>query len=514
MITADILGERTRLTPNKTALVYVPTQQRFTYHELNERAVRCARVWREELGLEKGDRVGILAHNCVEFLDAFFAAAKTGVILVPLGTQMTPHELEFILRDSGLRALIYGGEFVETIRALKQRVSIKHWIALDQPAESSDLSYRDTASPSSTLNWSNTPCEPEDLCCLLYTSGTTGRPKGVMIPHRMIAWNGYNTAICWQLQEEDVSSIFTPLYHAGGLGVFLVPLFTVGGTLVLHSGFDASEVWHMIEQEKCSVVFGVPTIFKMLMEAPEFSKVNLRPVRWFISGGAPLPLYLIEAYQKRGVVFKQGYGLTEVGVNCFSMAVEESVRKAGSIGKPFMFTDARLVSENGQDVGPGEVGELLLRGPHVCKGYWKNPEATAASLDAAGWFYTGDLARRDGEGFFYIAGRKKDMIISGGVNVYPAEIEAELLLHPRIQDAAVVAVPHETWGEVGIAFVVTEEDFNPAASELSDFLMKRLAKYKIPKEFIRVQSLPRTPYGKIVKGQLRESYLKRKLSRT
>jgi fatty-acyl-CoA synthase len=327
-----------------------------------------------------------------------------------------------------------------------------------------------------------------------------------MIPHRMVLWNGYNTVACWQLREDDVSPIFTPLYHAGGLGAFLLPIFTIGGTIVLHAGFDVGEIWRTVEKERCTVALGVPTIWKLLMEAPEFPAVRLDHVRCFYSGGAPLPLYIIEAYQRRGVVFKQGYGLTEVGVNCFSMTVEESVRKAGSIGKPLMFTEARLVDEQGREVPAGEVGELLLRGPHVCRGYWNDPAATAEAFDADGFFRTGDLARRDEEGFFTIAGRRKDMIISGGVNVYPAEIEGELLLHPDVADAAVVGVPHATWGEVGVAFVVAREGRPPAPEALAEFLARRLSRHKIPKEFVTVPSLPRTPYGKVVKGELRERY--------
>jgi fatty-acyl-CoA synthase len=258
------------------------------------------------------------------------------------------------------------------------------------------------------------------------------------------------------------------------------------------------------------VVLGVPTIFKMLMDAPEFEQADLSHVRWFISGGAPLPLYLIETFQKRGPAFKQGYGLTEVGVNCFSMTVEESARKAGSIGKPLMFTQARLVDGEGRDVAVNEVGELLFRGAHVCQGYWNNPQATAAAMDAEGWFHTGDLARCDEEGFFYIAGRIKDMFISGGVNVYPAEIEAELLQHAGVQDAAVAGVPHPTWGEVGVAFVLRRAPHNPTPEELANFLGERLARYKVPREFFYVDELPRTVYGKVIKGELLRKYRKSK----
>ncbi len=501
-IAGDLLGERARLTPDRTALVYVPTGERFTYGDLNARAERLARVWRA-LGIGKGDRFAILADSRVEYVDAFFAAAKAGVILVPLGTRLTPRELAGILEDAQVSGLLYGGEHAETARTLAGLVPFDHWLSLDEPALPGHACLEDLAPAES---WQPERCDPEDLWCLLYTSGTTGKPKGVMLPHRMILWNGYNTAASWQLRPDDVSPIFTPLYHAGGLCVFLVPLFTIGGTLILHRGFDAAEVWRVIEQERCTVVLGVPTIYKLLMDDSGFATADLSSVRELVSGGAPLPAYLVEAYQRRGVPLRQGYGLTEVGVNCFAMTIEESLARPGAIGKPLLFTEARLEGEDGVEVAIGDVGELLLRGPHVCRGYWNNPEATAAALDAEGWFHTGDLARRDAGGFFYIAGRKKDMIISGGVNVYPAEIEAELLLHPRVRDAAVVGIPHPTWGEVGIAFLVAGDE-PPAVEEVTAFLEARLARYKVPREFVFVDVLPRTPYGKVVKGELRERYL-------
>jgi fatty-acyl-CoA synthase len=463
------------------------------------------------LGLEPDDRVAVLTDNRVEFLDVFFAAPKAGVIAVPLGTRLTPREIAGILADAAPRALVYGGEHAETVRSLRSLASLDWWIALDAGAKAdpADPVLAELAEQIPEEDWTPARRGPEDLHCLLYTSGTTGKPKGVMIPHRQVVWNGYNTVIGWQLRDDDVSPVFTPLYHAGGVFAFLVPIFTIGGTIVLHRGFDAAEVWRTIEAERCTVVLGVPTIYKMLLEAPEFAAADLSRVRWLISGGAPLPLYLIEAYQQRGLTFKQGYGLTEVGVNCFAMTVEESVAHAGSIGKPLPYTETRLIDDEGREVAPGEVGELLLRGPHVSRGYWNNPEATSAALDAEGWFHTGDLARRDAEGFHAIAGRKKDMIISGGVNVYPAEIEGELLLHPGVRDAAVVGVPHPTWGEAGVAFIVAQVD--PAdpvtVGELTDFLAGRLAKYKIPREIVFVDALPRTAYGKVVKGELRQRYL-------
>jgi fatty-acyl-CoA synthase len=537
MLHGDILGERASLSPSKTALICV-TGQRLTYRDLNQRAIQCAKLFLDYCRLKKSDRVAILAKNHIEFLDAFFAAGKSGVILVPLNVRQTAPELSAILKSSGAKAIIYDDELTDRIQQLKQdpvlAEQIATWITLDSPTQElapndspsnhADPGYNKLRATYSTA-WSSPLCDPEDIYCLLYTSGTTGKPKGVMIPHRMVAWNACNTAINWQLCGSDVSSVFTPLYHAGGLFAFLTPILAAGGTIVLHREFDAGEVWRTVEREKCTVMLGVPTIYKMLLEAPEFAQVNLVHVRWFISGGAPLSIELVDAYHQRGVILKQGYGLTEVGVNCFSMSEEDALRKAGSIGRPMMFTEAKLVGAEGNPILPEEKedsqpkenlaenaqqGELCLRGPHVSKGYWLDPAATAAVLDENGWFHTGDIARRDPEGFFYIVGRSKDMFISGGVNVYPAEIEAELLRHPAIGDAAIIGVPHPTWGEVGVAFLVLKPvpvtNANPSPDDLTAYLAPKLAKYKLPKEFLFVESLPRTAYGKVLKSELQAKY--------
>ena len=475
MFDLDLLSERARVTPDRIALVSVETGERITYAELDARTERAAATLRAIL--QPGDRFGLLAYNCVEFLELFFAAGRAGVIVVPLSTRATLNELEHIARDCEMKVLFYGDEF----RELSCQLPV---------ASCQHVSDR----RNSTGNWPLATGNSEITYCLLYTSGTTGKPKGVMIPKRQLYWNGYNTVINWGLREDDVSPIFTPLYHAGGLAAFCIPIFCAGGTIVLHKSFDVSEVWRTIEKERCTVVLGVPTIWKLLMDAPEFASVDLSHVRWLISGGAPLPQYIIDAYQKRGVVFKQGYGMTEVGVNCFTMTVEDSFRKPGSIGKPMLFTEVRL-----EDMD-GDVGEMWIRGPHVSKGYWNNEEATRASYRDDGFFRTGDLVRRDDDGFFYIAGRRKEMFITGGVNVYPAEIEAELVAHPSVSDAAVVAIADDTWGEVGIAFVVG----SVSADDLMQYLTTRIAKYKVPKRFVFVDALPRTAYGKVVKEELRK----------
>ena len=508
MICADIIGERSRLSPDRTAVVDVATGARLSYREMDHRASACARAWLYGLGLKHGDRIGILSGNRLEFLDALFAAAKSGVILVPLGTRLTAAELAVIVSDCKLSALIYGADHAETVRELTAQADVGRLVALDEEGAGDDIVWPTLLESLGEGDYVPAVCQPDDPYCLLYTSGTTGRPKGVITPHRMVAWNAYNTVVCWQLSEDDVSPIFTPLYHAGGLGAFLMPILLAGGSIVLHREFEPTEVWRVIEEERCTVVLGVPTIWNMLADAPEFKTAELGYVCWFISGGAPMPRHLVGIFRERGIVMRQGYGLTEVGVNCFSMSDEEAWAKAGSIGRPLMFTEARVIDEGGQVLPANEVGELCFRGPHVSAGYWNNPEATSEALDKEGWFHTGDMARCDEDGFFYIAGRAKDMFISGGVNVYPAEIENVLLQHASLADAAVVGVPHSTWGEVGVAFVVPAESEEVTPEELGQFVGDRLARYKIPKEFRVVDVLPRTPYGKVVKGELVEQWKK------
>ena len=497
MIAGDLLGERARLTPDKTALIEVRSGHRFTYADLDRRATAMAALWTGSWGLRKGDRVAILAENRVEYAAAFFASGKTGVVLAPLSTRLSALELADVLADAGPRAVMFSRALAGETACPTSGASVEHRAALE------DLDLDRAAS------FTAQPCGPEDLWCLLYTSGTTGRPKGVMLPHRMILWNAYNTAASWQLREDDIAPIFTPMYHAGGLSVFLTPLVVMGGTVVLHDHFDAPAVWRSIARERATLIFGVPTIFKMLAEAPEFATADLSSVRWAISGGAPLPRYLMEQYQQRDVIFKQGYGLTEAGVNCFAMSAEEASCKAGSIGKPMLFSETSIRDATGNPLPPGETGELWLRGPHVCSGFWNQPDATAAAFTPDGWLRTGDLAHRDADGFYFIDGRIKDMLITGGVNVYPAEIENLLLQHPDIQDAAVLGVPDSTWGEAAAAFLVPRAGARVSETAVHEFLQSKLARFKLPKAFFFLDVLPRTAYGKVVKSELRQWYQRR-----
>jgi len=505
VIHGDILGERARISPEVTALVEVASGRRFTYAQLDRRAAACAGALTDVLGLRLGDRFSILSGNRVEFIDCLFAAAKSGLILVPLNSRLAIPELRGILEDSGAKVLFFDRDHEEEALALGAEIDEVVLVALDVPPSGVSLRYQDVVSASSE-GFSRVRVPPKHPHCLLYTSGTTGKPKGVIVPHRMMAWNGFATSAAWQLSSDDISPIFTPLYHAGGLGAFLLPIFTVGGRIILHAAFDAAEVWRTIREERCTVVLGVPTIWALLAAAEEFTDIDLGNVRWFISGGAPLPRYLIETYRRRGVVLRQGYGMTEVGVNCFTMTDEEAWIKEGSIGRPMLYLETRIADPDNRDCAIGEVGELCFRGPAVSLGYWNQPQATAASRDADGWFHTGDMVKVDEDGFFFVAGRSKDLFISGGVNVYPAEIENQLLQHPDLADAAVAAVPDPTWGGLGVGVVVPVEGRSVTVDDLAAFLEDRLARFKIPKRWLILEDLPRTAYGKVVKAELREMW--------
>ena len=500
MDAADLLSKRAELTPDRVALVEVATGCRFTYAELNARACRLANFLRGKFGVEPGDRVSILARNSVVFLDLLYGLPKIGAIFAPFNWRLTAHELAYMVDDLAPAVLLYEAEFAPAAAELAAAAPALHLVALDGA----------TAAALATAPADEPPRPRMDLetpYCILYTSGTTGHPKGAIIPHRQVLFNAINTVISWGLTEHDVSPIFTPLFHAGGLFAFLTPILYAGGRIVLARDFDPAATLRTITDERCTVILGVPTLFQMWLECGEFAAADFRHVHFFINGGAACPPQLMQSWRsQKGVVFRQGYGLTEVGVNCFSATDEDAARKPGSVGKPIFHSAMRIVDpETGADAATGETGELLIRGPHVTSGYWRKPEATAAAL-RAGWFHTGDMAHRDADGFYFIDGRYKDMIKSGGENIYAAEVEAVFRQHPAVKDAALIGKPDKTWGEVGVLIVVCTEGAAVDGDTLRAFGGERLARYKLPKEIHFAASLPYSPYGKVEKAKLRELY--------
>jgi fatty-acyl-CoA synthase len=494
------LARREQLTPDKVGLVDVATNQRYTYRALNARARALAALLSERYGVGQGDRVAVLAANAPEYLDAFFACALLGAILVPLNWRLTQRELGVILGDCAPKLLLHDEQCAGQAHgaAILNAAQPLPLLAFAQfPGEDHTLAAR--AQPFATA-------DGEEPCLILYTSGTTGVPKGAMLSHRMLTWNAINTQISWGLRETDITPTFAPFFHAGGLNVLTTPLYHLGGTVALLRSSDPATVLRAIAEERCTIVFAVPTVFQALMEHPNFDATDWSSTRFCVTGGSSCPLPIIQRYAARGLVFRQGYGLTEVGVNCFSLAPEDALRKAGSVGRPVFHSRARIVDEDDRDVAPGAVGELALAGPHVCSGYWRRPDATAEAY-RDGWWHTGDLVRCDDEGYYYIVGRKKDMYISGGENVYPAEIEGLLATHPGIAEAAIIAQPDARWGEVGVAVVVARTPGALSPEDVLAFCDGKLARYKLPRRVVFAEILPRNAMGKVIKAELQARYL-------
>ncbi|HZH79311.1 MAG TPA: long-chain fatty acid--CoA ligase [Archangium sp.] len=507
MFIGDWMGRGALYWPEHTAVVDVAKGDagRFSYRAMNARAEALAGWLRDVVGVSRGDRVGLVAHNGVEYLDVFFACGKLGAIFVPYNWRLHAQELTDLVRDTGPRVLLFSDDFREGVAAVRKSLgeSLK-LVHLEGQGLPESRPYTEALAHVSASKVTNEQVGEEDIICLLFTGGTTGKSKGARISYRMVAWNTLNTLI-HEVRPGDVTVTHTPMFHTGGLLVYTVPMLTSGGTVVLMRRWDADEMLRLVEHEKVTLFFAVPTQYQQMYDAPRFRTSNLSSVRFVTSGGAPLPVPLIQAWQAvHAVPFKQGFGMTEFGPGIFSMGPEFAVSKAGSIGRPNYFIDARLVDDDGRDVPEGATGELILKAPSMCSGYFENAEATAEAIDAAGWFHTGDLAHRDADGFYFINGRKKDMFISGGENVYPLELETALYEHPAVQACSVVGVPDAKWGEVGRAFVVLKPGASATAEALLEHLRGRVARYKVPKKVELVDSLPVSAAGKILKRELRE----------
>ena len=505
MYIGDYLARRCVYTPEKIAIIDVTAApvQRFNYRELNDRANQLAHVLQAR-GLNKGDRVAMLAHDGVHFYEMFFACGKLGAIFVPLNWRLHSHEIEQQLRHTSPQLLIHSlEEPMQTVMThLQTCVDLPPFLPLAHP-QALDLAKLRSAAPRTAVT-----CEAvqeADTACLLFTGGTTGRPKAAQMSHGQIVWNMINSMLGDVLGTDTFLNIF-PLFHAGGLFAFSLPILLQGGTVVQTKKFDPVQVVELIEVEHVTIFGGVPTVFQMLTNAPNWETADLRSLRYCMSGGAPMPVSLIQRFQKeKGVVFRQGFGMTEFGPGVFSLASEDAERKAGSIGKPNFFVDARVMDPvTNQPLPPQAIGELVLRGPSATTGYFGDPEATQAAFDAENYLHTGDLAYVDEEGYFFIVDRLKDMFISGGENVYPAEIEATLYQHPAVSMCAVISAKDEKWGEVGRAFVVLKAGQKIDEPVLLNFLREHLASYKIPKSIVFRETLPLSGAGKILKNELRK----------
>jgi fatty-acyl-CoA synthase len=506
----DYLGRRAIYSPEKLAIIDAgkTPELRFTYRQWNQRVNQLAHWLRHEAGVEKEDRVAILARDGIEHLDCFFACGKLGAIHTALNWRLHWRETTAILENTTPKVIFYSGEFspviAEILAVINYPLTVIHF---EEEGIAGSLAYQSVLESGGKTIVTCPSLTKEDTACLIFTGGTTGLPKGAQISHRMINWNVLNTVI-HDLHHDDIYLNVFPLFHAGGLFAYTSSQIVFGNTTIITRQFDPEQVLDLIEREHVTVFAAVPTMYQMLTQAKNWKTAVLKSLRFCTSGGAPLPVPLVEQYQQeKGVRFKQGFGMTEYGPGLFALPAEDAIRKAGSIGRPNFFIDVQVVDDNNNPLGPHEVGELVLKGPSGCSGYWNNPEASAAAYDDDGWFHTGDLVRYDEEWYFYVVDRKKDMFISGAENIYPAEIEAVLYNHPAVHMCAVVGVPNEKWGEVGKACVILKQDETVTETELITFMQENLARYKVPKSVTFMEEFPISGAGKILKRELREQFV-------
>jgi fatty-acyl-CoA synthase len=470
------LRDRARATPGRVAIDEHDTLT--TYGELDERSERLAAALLAS-GLARGDRVATLTGNSAEHVVVFFACAKAGLALVPLSWRLAAREVAFQLDDADPAILFVEHEHAELAgEALAAAAAAPRPLAFDELGSDGDAL--------------DVPVEDDDMLLIVYTSGTTGRPKGAQLTHANCFWTNLGFDLATGVSGDDVVLQLLPQFHCGGWNVQPLLAWWKGALVVLERSFDAARCLELIERKRVTTMMGVPAIYQFMAEEPGFDEADLSSLRTAVVGGAPMPEALLERWQERGVAIVQGYGLTEAAPNVLCLPPEDAVRKTGWAGKPYPFVDVRLSPES----------ELQVRGPNVFAGYWRNPEATAAAFED-GWLRTGDVAEADDEGNYRIRGRFKDMYISGGENVYPAEVEAVLHEHQAVADAAVVGVPDERWGESGVAFVVAR--FEVTGEELREWCAVRLARFKVPRDVRFVEELPRSAMNKVLKNELAAS---------
>jgi len=494
----DWLGKRAQLSPGRVAIEEVDSGNETTYWDWNQQVNQTAHFL-DSCGLGKGDLVSTLASNSKEYIDLFFACTKTGTVLHNLNWRLSVHELIEIMREAQSNILFYSSDWQNQAHALQSEFPELRLVLLSKNGDKdvSSFGHRETM----PKEYDQKPIKLSDPWGIYYTGGTTGTPKGAILTHGNMFWNSVNTITSWNMCHEDVAPLQLPFFHVGGPNIFLLPLVHLGGKTLLAKEFSVDQTFDMIENGHLTHYVGVPTMYVMLQNHSRWNQADFSKLKLVISGGAPCPLPVMKKFWDRGVDFKMGYGLTEASGNNFWLPPGEAAEKIGSVGFPLFHIDMKVVDEEGRTCQANQEGQLLIRGGHVTSGYYKRPKATSEILQD-GWLHTGDIARKDEHGYFYIMGRSKEMFISGGENVYPAEIESALHAHPNIAEAALIAIPHPTWGEVGKAFIVKTNGAQLDENQVLEFLHARLAKYKIPKEVVFLEALPKTAIGKLDKKQL------------
>jgi fatty-acyl-CoA synthase len=495
----DWIAHHAGRRPDTLALHDLQSGRQLTYAELHRRTDRLAAALAAR-GIAKGDRVALLAPNGSEYFELQFACGRLGAIMLPLNWRLAVPELQYILSDSTPALLIYDKSFAAQAAQLSQN-------RLEIDPERADSPYEQalaSASPAPTP----VALDHDDIAMVMYTSGTTGHPKGAIITYGMNFWNCVNLGIPALINPETIQLVLLPLFHTGGLNCYANPVLHAGGTVRMMRTFDPGLALGYISDPALGIthVFAVPAPYQFMMQHPTFPGADLSRLRLAGVGGAPCALAILEGWNARGVPLVQGWGMTETSPAGTMLDAADAIRKVGSAGKALMHTAIRIVDDAGDDVPPGTIGELLTKGPNITPGYWNKPEATAQSF-TDGWLHTGDAARQDDEGFVYIVDRWKDMYISGGENVYPAEVENVLFQIPQVADAAIIGVPDERWGEVGLAVVVRKPDEALEEGDVIRHCLGRLAKFKVPQAVAFVDVLPRNATGKVLKRELRVQFV-------
>jgi len=484
---SDIAAKRAELAPERIAFEEVGSGETLPYRALGERAARGA-AWLSAQGVGRGDRVAVVCRPRAEAFELLFACAKIGAILAPLDRRMPAPELRGLFEDCAPALVLHdsgGGGAAEACGA--QALSLVEYAA-----------RRDAEPARPGRDW----WPADEPWFLIYTSGTTGAPKGVINTYGMAMANFVNIGQALSLTERDSTLAHLPVCHSAGISLLALPVLMAGGRVLTASEFDPGEALRLLAEGRISAMFSVPAAYRAIAEQPEFGGADLSRVRSWSSGGAPMPPSLHVRYAERGAVIRHGYGLSESGPTTLLADIETARGKPGTAGRPQLLTRARVVDDSGRDAAPGETGEIWLSGPGVTPGYWRRPDETRQILTEDGWLKTGDLGQRDADGDFFIVGRIKEMILSGGANIYPAEIEAVLARHPDVAEAAVIGAPDPAWGEACHAFVEPRPGRAPSRAELDAFCRRRLAGYKVPKTFTLIDALPRTPSGKVQKARL------------
>jgi len=508
----NLLHSRARIDNTKEVLIDLDANQGYTYGMLDERANRLADLLRNKYHVAKGDRVAMVSRNRIEMVDAFYATAKVGAILVPYNARLSANELTRLIEKETPKVLFFEDLFESHIKLIEQTGIVEHLVILknnEDPSEYPD--YDSETKDRSTAMITCPELELEDIHLIIHTGGTTGLPKGGLVSHRNLLFNSFNEICTWGLSHDDSTLLLLPMFHTGGWNLLTLPLLHVGGTLYINRQFDPQTTLEMVHQKKINLLFGAATIFRMMVEQPEFSETDFSEVKWVMAGAAPTPINIMEQFWDKGVKFVLGYGMTEAGPNNLSPAVHfldmDMVKdKYASVGRPMYMTMVKLVDEADQVITEPHVpGEILWSGPQIFSGYWDN-EAETDEVMLDGWVRSGDMATFDEDGFFYIVGRKKNMFISGGENVFPPEIESALYEIEAIRECRVFGVPDDKWGEVGKAVISLKPGQTITQEEIKSQLGSKLSRYKIPKYYQLVEDIPKNNVGKIVVSEVIKRY--------